>query len=128
MEFVNHYHQVIAETAAFSGMSDRIVVVNACLAIYFGVQLIVRDRRASTSALIAVLALAAVNAVLSQLLQNSLNLSGFTVDTVSGAGWPTIAYAASKYRRARWVSDRKRMKAEVEAALAREDVRRAYAI
>lgn len=84
------------------GMSHPMGHLHAGLGIYVAMQMILRTRRASAIALQAVFGAEMVNEILQRAYYGSWRWEDTLGDIALTMLWPTILYAMSRYRRARW--------------------------
>lgn len=83
-------------------MGHPLAHVHAGLAIYLGVQFVLRTRRASAIALQAVIGAELVNEILERAAYGSWRWADTSADIALTLFWPCALYALSGYRRARW--------------------------
>lgn len=107
MDAVADYHSLIDAILAATGMSDKTAHVHAGLAIFLLAQVVLRTRRGSIDALLAVVLAEALNETMDRLFFGSWRWSDTLGDIVSTLAWPTLLVVASRYRRARWQAGRR---------------------
>ena len=88
--------------------SDTLAHIHAGLAIYVGVQFLLRTRRASFIALNCVFVAELCNEVMDRIVYQSWRWEDTSIDILATFFWPVILYAVSRYRRQRWAVDQAR--------------------
>jgi hypothetical protein len=84
------------------GVSHAMMHVHAGLAIYLGAKFVLRTRRASVYALLAVLNAELANELMDYAHYGSLRIDDTLMDIVATLFWPTVDYCVTSYRRKRW--------------------------
>jgi hypothetical protein len=102
MDLVANYHDATARIVMASGMSDKMVHMHAGMAIYLIAQLVLRTRRGSMDALSAVFVMEIANEIMDRLFFGNWRWADTAGDFLATVFWPTMVFAASRYRRARW--------------------------
>lgn len=102
MDLVESYHALTGGIVAASGVSDKMVHLNLGLAIYFGAQLLLRDRRGSVLAVKMLVAAEFANEVMDRLFWGSWRWEDTIGDAVATLFWPITIVLISRYRRRRW--------------------------
>lgn len=117
-ELAWRYHDATDAALSLAGLSDKMLHVHVGLAIYMLAQLVLRTRRGSIDALLAVVIAEAANEAMDRLFFGSWRWS----DTLGDAGatlfWPAMLTLMSRYRRRRW--ERRRAGAERRPMPARQ--------
>lgn len=106
MDPISAYVDASNAFLAWTGLTHPMAHLHVGMAIYVGVQLILRTRRASAIALQAVYGAEFVNEIVQRAYYGSWRVEDTLGDIALTVFWPTLLYAVAKYRRARWVSDR----------------------
>lgn len=88
--------------------SDALVHLHVGMAIYVGVQLLMRTRRASFVALHCVIAAAVMKEFYDRLTYGSWRWDDTKIDLLATVMWPLILHSVSRYRRQRWAVDQMR--------------------
>lgn len=115
MDIVDAYHALIVRLLSLSGESDTVLHIHAGLAIYFGTQLLMRDRRSSLPALVMVALIELANEVMDRLSSGSWNWPDTLHDIFSTLFWPVTIYLVHRYRRHLWQRQAERRAKEVRA-------------
>lgn len=102
MDSIAQYHQLKDLLSNGLGISHHVLHIHAGLMIYVGTQLILGTRRASWVALVLVFGFEGANELLDWVFFGELRLNDTVSDIVATVLWPSILYAASKYRRHKW--------------------------
>ncbi len=102
MDLPGIYHQAVDAFVAAFGASHATMHVHVGLAIYLLVQLAVRTRRGSMTALNVVFAAEMANELLDYLHLGSWNWPDTLGDVALTMMWPVAITLVSQYRRARW--------------------------
>lgn len=105
MDLAALYHHGTDVVLALTGMSDKEAHMNAGLLIYVGAQCVLRTRRASLQALMAVLACEGANEILDYLYFGDARWADTLSDFGATLAWPAALFAVSRYRRRRWTFD-----------------------
>ncbi|HEX7855560.1 MAG TPA: hypothetical protein VF503_17895 [Sphingobium sp.] len=122
MDITGIYVTVIETVLNGIGMTHEMAHLHGGLAIYVGVQMLLRTRRASAIALQAVAGAEIINEVLEYGHYGSWRLPDTAQDIVMTLFWPTLLFLLAKYRRARWGDWMVRRKAEKGAPKPRRAV------
>lgn len=96
------YHHLVDQTTHALGASHAIMHVHIGLALYLGMQLLLRTRRASFAALHVVFVAELLNECLDWLANQSWNWPDTLSDMLLTLMWPIAITAVGHYRRARW--------------------------
>ena len=108
MDIAATYHHGIDTFLTVTGMTDKEAHLHVGLAIYVGVQLLLRTRRASFDALIAVAGCELANELMDYFFVGELRVMDTLGDIVATMAWPTVLFMTSRYRRTRWARDAQR--------------------
>lgn len=104
MDWIILYHGLTDQIVTLTGGSDKLVHVHAGLFIYLGMQLVLRNRRSSMTALQTVFGLELANEVMDRLFSGSWQWPDTASDVISTLFWPCAFYFVGRYRRARWAA------------------------
>jgi hypothetical protein len=104
MDWIAFYHGLTEQIVRITGGSDKLVHVHAGLFVYLGMQVLLRDRRSSLTALRTVFALELLNEAMDRLFWGSWRWADTAGDFAATLLWPTAFYAVGRYRRARWAA------------------------
>ncbi|MFA5967668.1 MAG: hypothetical protein WC816_00230 [Sphingomonas sp.] len=102
MDLAALYHHGTDAVLTLTGMSDKEAHINAGLLIYVGAQCMLRTRRASLQALMAVLACEGANEILDYLFFGDARWADTLGDIGATLAWPVVLFTVSRYRRRRW--------------------------
>lgn len=102
MDIPASYHAVIDSIVALFGASHATMHVHVGLALYLAVQLMVRTRRGSMTALHVVAAAELVNECMDRAYSGSWNWHDTLSDVVLTLMWPVAITLVSQIRRAAW--------------------------
>jgi hypothetical protein len=108
MGAIDTYHQAIDAIVGVFGATHATMHVHAGLAIYLLVQLAVRTRRGSMTALNVVFLAEMANEGMGRLYRGYWDWPDTLADIVLTMMWPIAITAVSQYRRARWARMRRR--------------------
>jgi len=104
MRIATVYHHATDAVLTLAGMSDKMAHLNAGLVIYVATQALLRTRRASGKALLAVLACELANEAMDVVFWGELRFADTIGDIVATLAWPTMLFGLSKYRRRRFAT------------------------
>jgi hypothetical protein len=110
-----YYVETTTDLLTRTGMTHEMGHLHAGLLIYVGMQMLLRTRRASSIALQAVIGAEIVNEILQRAYYGSWRWPDTLGDVALTVFWPTILYAAARYRRARWAIQARRAASERSA-------------
>ena len=102
MDIPASYHAVIDSFVALFGASHATMHVHVGLALYLAVQLLVRTRRGSMTALHVVAAADLINECMDRAYAGSWNWPDTLSDVVLTLMWPVAITLVSQIRRAAW--------------------------
>ncbi len=102
MSFIVAYHHMTGVILTATGMTDKEAHINAGLLIYVVVQFLLRTRRASLEALVAVAACEGLNEIFDYLFFAEPRWTDTLGDIAATLTWPIVLFAVSRYRRRRW--------------------------
>lgn len=105
MRIATAYHHATDAVLTLAGMSDKMAHLNAGLVIYVATQALLRTRRASAKALLAVLACELANEAMDVVFWGELRIGDTIGDIVATLAWPTMLFGLSKYRRRRFAAE-----------------------
>lgn len=113
MDFPHDYIAAMESLTRLSGVTHATMHVHIGLAIYLAVQFLLRDRRASYIALLAVLLLELLNEGIERLYYGTWRWEDTLADIALSVFWPAAITALGRYRRHRWrVYQLRRMRRE----------------
>lgn len=116
MDIFAAYVDLINQSLHLIGMTHAMAHVHGGLAIYLGVQTLLRTRRASAIALQAVLGAELVNEILERGYYGSWRWHDTLGDIAMTMLWPTALYLLSRYRRARWEQWQAKQRRQADSA------------
>ena len=112
MDFAALYVAQANALVEMFGVSHATMHVHAGMAIYLGAKFVLRTRRASAYALLAVIHAELANEVMDFLHYGSLRLEDTLSDIALTLLWPTADYLITRYRRKRWNVEAARQRAK----------------
>jgi hypothetical protein len=104
MDIAASYHAATEAIVAMAGGSDKLVHLNAGMAIYLGAQFLLRTRRASLRALQILFALEIANEVMDRFYYGEWRWADTVGDIVMTMLWPTVSVIVSLHRRRQWAA------------------------
>lgn len=102
MDLPQDYIAAMDSLTRLCGTTHAMMHVHIGLAIYLGVQFLLRDRRASYFALMTVLFLELLNEAIERLHYGSWRWEDTLSDIALSTFWPAAITALGRYRRHRW--------------------------
>ena len=102
MDIAGGYHDLIETALRLSGASDTMLHVHSGLLIYVVAQYLLRTRRASVHALMAVAGLELANELMDALHFGALRPADTLKDIATTLAWPLVLYLLAGHRRRRW--------------------------
>jgi hypothetical protein len=108
MDIIASYHALTGAIVDLFGGSETLAHVNVGMAVYLGLQVLLRTRRGSWRALEILFAFAVANEVLERLHSGDWRMVNTLGDLAAVMAWPVAAYAVSRFRRHRWAADQLR--------------------
>lgn len=102
MDLPHDYIAAMESLTRLCGATHATMHVHIGLAIYLAVQFLLRDRRASYIALLAVLLLELLNEGIERLYYGTWRWDDTLADIVLSVFWPAAITALGRYRRHRW--------------------------
>lgn len=117
MDIPSSYVAATQMALDWTGFTHPMAHLNGGMAIYLGMQLVLRTRRASAIALHAVYGAEIVNELLQYAYYGGLRIDDTIGDIATTVFWPTMLYLLAHYRRARWEWWTARQRRRAERAL-----------
>lgn len=102
MDLVSSYAQFTQDIVEVTGMSRPMLHVHAGMGIYLLTQFMMRERRSSLLAVVAVAQIEAFNEIMNYLYWGSWRWADTSADIALTLFWPITSYAVGTYRRMRW--------------------------
>jgi len=129
MDIPSSYVAATQMALDWTGFTHPMAHLNGGMAIYLGMQVMLRTRRASAIALQAVYGAEIVNELLQYAYYGGWRVDDTIGDVVTTVFWPTLIYLLAHYRRARWHwrtarQERKAVRALVNSGFASPEVAR----
>ncbi|CAN5196330.1 hypothetical protein BH10PSE13_BH10PSE13_04370 [soil metagenome] len=129
MDIPSSYVAATQMALDWTGLTHPMAHLNGGMAIYLGMQVMLRTRRASAIALHAVYGAEMVNELLQYAYYGGWRLDDTIGDILTTVFWPTMIYLLAHYRRARWHwwtarQERKAVRALVSSGFASPEIAR----
>lgn len=102
MDIPHLYAAFTQSIVNLTGMSRAMLHVHAGMGIYLAAQCLLRDRRASIWALLAVVQMEFFNEIMNRLAKGAWDWPDTVADIALTLFWPSLSYATGTWRRQRW--------------------------